>query len=47
MEPTFLTSLSDTTPDMIENRTIGPTMNFTRFRKIVPKGLMYSFANSA
>ena len=35
------------TPDMIENSTIGPTLNLTRFRNMVPKGFMYSDARSA
>ena len=35
------------TPDMIENSTIGPTINLTRFRNMVPKGFMYSDARSA
>ena len=47
MEPTFRISFMETTPAMIEKSTIGPTMNFTRFRKMVPKGLMYLFAKSA
>ena len=34
-------------PHMMENSTMGTTMNFTRFRKMVPKGLMKLVANSA
>ena len=34
-------------PHMMENSTMGTTMNFTRFRKMVPKGLMKLVAKSA
>ena len=35
----FFMSCSETTPEIIEVRTIGTTMNFSRLRKIVPIGL--------
>ena len=31
-------------PTMMVESTIGTTMNLIKFKKIVPKGLMYSFA---
>ncbi len=34
------------TPAMIEKKTSGVTTHLTRFRKIVPKGLMYFAANA-
>ena len=40
MLPTFLISFMEITPFMIENKTMGTTMNFSRFRNRVPKGLM-------
>ena len=46
MMPTFLMSLMEITPAMIEKKTSGQTIHLIRFRKIVPKGLMYVFAKS-
>lgn len=41
MDPTFLMSFMEITPLMIENKTTGTTINLTKFRNIVPKGLIY------
>ena len=46
MLPTFLISFMEITPFMMENKTMGTTMNFSRFRNRVPKGLMYISAMS-
>ena len=47
MEPTFLISFMLIMPQTIENSTIGTTMNFSRFTKIVPMGLMNLVAKAA
>ena len=39
-------SCMEITPLIIENSTIGTTMNFTKFKNNVPNGLMYSTAIS-
>ena len=46
MDPTFLTSFMEMMPHMMENSTIGTTINLIRFKKIVPNGLMYALAKS-
>ena len=33
-------SFIEMTPQMMEKKTMGTTMNWMRFRKMVPKGLM-------
>ena len=38
-EPSFLMSPMEMMPAVMENRTMGTTMNLMRFRKMVPKGL--------
>ena len=47
MEPTFLISFMLIMPQTIENSTMGTTMNFSRFTKIVPMGLMNLVAKAA
>ena len=39
-EPTRPMSCIEMTPEAMENSTMGTTMNFSRFRKIVPQGRM-------
>ena len=39
-EPTLRMSRMEMTPAMMEKKTSGVTIHLTRFRKIVPKGLM-------
>ncbi len=40
-------SFIDKMPAIIEKRTSGTTMNFSRFRKMMPMGLMYVLMKSA
>ena len=40
MEPTLRMSRIEMMPLMMEKSTMGTTMNLTRFKKIVPMGLM-------
>ena len=40
IDPTFLMSFMEIIPHIMENSTIGTTMNFSKFRKIVPNGLI-------
>ena len=47
MAPTFFISRMEMIPHMMENNTIGTTMNLSRFKKIVPNGLIYVSANWA
>ena len=42
--PTVLISFKEMIPTMMVESTIGTTMNLIKFKKIVPKGFMYSFA---
>ena len=39
-------SFIDITPLMIDNNTIGTTINLSKFKNIVPKGKIYLFAIS-
>lgn len=40
MEPTLRISLMEMMPERMEKKTMGTTTNFSKFRKMVPKGLI-------
>ena len=47
MDSTFLISFMEITPQIMELKTIGTTINLIRLRKIVPKGFIKFTARSA